>query len=346
MRVLILSCVCLCASVLAPQSNFAQQIPATDDGNDNYRRVIPGDNVFHLPEEGSMIVIAEETKFFVKPNATSESIRTFAPRERLWVRKREKARGFLIAYDSKSDRTGWIREDPDQVSYQIVENTLVGEKKAAQEFFGKNYFKFDDLRQNREFEEAIKLGERINQNVKLAFGADHPLYAHRLEELAEIYQEQKKWDQAIECYLMSKAIWKKIVSINHYDYQRCLRKLAIMYQESGNFEEAMRLMGERMILVQSQRGSNSASYALCLLDIAYLLAESSRPKRAMSAFERALAAFESVGFENLGRLDQLQFSDCKQILTKNSEIKSHTEFTEFLLKFEDGGIYNATSLEQ
>ena len=57
MRVLILSCVCLCACVLAPQSNFAQQIPATDDGNDNYRRVIPGDNVFHLPEEGSMIVI-------------------------------------------------------------------------------------------------------------------------------------------------------------------------------------------------------------------------------------------------------------------------------------------------
>ena len=108
----------------------------------------------------------------------------------------------------------------------------------------------------------------------------------------------------------------------------------------------MKLMSERMILVQSQRGSNSASYALCLLDIAYLLAESSKPKMAISAFERALAAFESVGFENLGRLDQLQFSDCKQVLTKNSEIKSHKEFTEFLLKFEDGGIHNATRLEQ
>ena len=151
MRIVTL-CVCLISFFLIPRESFARQSREKDTSNDNYRRVVPGDDITSPCGSGYMVVMGEETKFLVEASEKSELIRSFARGERLWIQEGEGTKYFLLAYDSKSDRTGWILKDPEQVSYQRLIGVLLGEKKAAYNFVLRKYFELLRLQKKEEFE--------------------------------------------------------------------------------------------------------------------------------------------------------------------------------------------------
>ena len=63
-------------------------------------------------------------------------------------------------------------------------------------------------------------------------------YATELNDLAELYNKQGKWNQAEPLYKESLAIRKKVLGNEHADVANSLYNLAELHQKGGKYDEA------------------------------------------------------------------------------------------------------------
>ena len=69
-------------------------------------------------------------------------------------------------------------------------------------------------------------------------GAEHPDTAHCLNNLADLYRNQGKYEQAEPLAQRALAINERVLGAEHPDTATSLNNLALLYRDQGKDEEA------------------------------------------------------------------------------------------------------------
>src|SRR5205814_172697 len=67
---------------------------------------------------------------------------------------------------------------------------------------------------------------------------EHPLMVSVLNNLANLYWQQGKYDQAEPLYQRALCIWEQALEPEHPDVARLLNNLASLYREQGKYDQA------------------------------------------------------------------------------------------------------------
>jgi tetratricopeptide (TPR) repeat protein len=73
-------------------------------------------------------------------------------------------------------------------------------------------------------------------------GEHHPSVAQSLNNLAALYDNQGKYEQALPLYERSLAIREKVLGEHHPDVAQSLNNLAALYYNQGKYEQALPLL--------------------------------------------------------------------------------------------------------
>lgn len=88
------------------------------------------------------------------------------------------------------------------------------------------------------YEQSDHLLQRaMNQNL-LIYGYDHPNTAKLINNLAVVYQHQRNYAKAEECYRDAVAIQSKFASLSNADFSRIYDNFRSLYLSQGKFNEA------------------------------------------------------------------------------------------------------------
>ena len=104
-------------------------------------------------------------------------------------------------------------------------------------------------------------------------GEHHPYVATGLHNLAELYYNQGKYEQALPLFQHSLAIWEKTLGEHHPKVATSLNNLAEFYRTQGEYEQALLLFQRAINIVQAVFDENHPSvklyksnYESCLQD--------------------------------------------------------------------------------
>jgi tetratricopeptide (TPR) repeat protein len=76
------------------------------------------------------------------------------------------------------------------------------------------------------------------ENQEKALGSEHPDTAQSLNNLASLYDDQGKYDEAEPLYKQALAIREKALSSEHPDTASSMNNLAWLYDDQGKYDEA------------------------------------------------------------------------------------------------------------
>ena len=77
-------------------------------------------------------------------------------------------------------------------------------------------------KQLAQFERATQFYKEALQIAEKTIGKEHPAYATRLNNLANVYYSQGRYDEAIELYKQALLIDEKTIGKEHPDYAKRL----------------------------------------------------------------------------------------------------------------------------
>jgi tetratricopeptide (TPR) repeat protein len=129
------------------------------------------------------------------------------------------------------------------------------------------------------FQKAVELQEKLGLELELATS---------LNNLAELYRSQGKYDRAEPLYLQALELRKSILGENHPDYATSLNNLALLYKSQGKYDRAEPLYLQALELKKSILGENHPSYATSLNNLALLYKSQRKYDRAEPLFIQAL----------------------------------------------------------
>ena len=87
-------------------------------------------------------------------------------------------------------------------------------------------------------------------------GPEHPKVAYPLNNLAELYREQGKHEQAESLYQRAFAILEKALGQGHHELAYPLIGLASLYKEQGKYEQAEPLYQRGFAIREQQLGTD------------------------------------------------------------------------------------------
>ena len=91
---------------------------------------------------------------------------------------------------------------------------------------------------------------------KKLLGDEHPDVATSLNDLALLYKNQGRYDDAELLYIQALDIRKKLLGDKHYDVALSLNNLAVLYDNQGRYDDAQRLYIQALeIYKKLSRGS-------------------------------------------------------------------------------------------
>jgi tetratricopeptide (TPR) repeat protein len=142
------------------------------------------------------------------------------------------------------------------------------------------------------YNEAFPYYERCLMLTEQRLGADHPLVATSLNDLAELYRIQGRYPEAEPLFLRSLSIREKQLGADHPDVATSLNNLALLYNSQGRYAEAEPLFLRSLSIDEKQLGADHRSVATSLNNLALLYYTKERYAEAEPFFLRSLAIWE------------------------------------------------------
>lgn len=133
-------------------------------------------------------------------------------------------------------------------------------------------------------EEAVSLAQKAFK-LSEENGSD---LAKSLNNLAGLYQEAGRYQEAEPLYNRTLKIWEKQLGENHPNVAASLNNLAELYRETGRYQDAELLHNRALKIWEKQLGGNHPNVAVSLNNLAALYEEIGRYQDAESLFNRAL----------------------------------------------------------
>jgi tetratricopeptide (TPR) repeat protein len=167
--------------------------------------------------------------------------------------------------------------------------------------------------QRGDYAEAVRQTQFALKEAE-AFGEEDPRFAQSLNNLAELYQAQGRYDEAEPMFKRALTIGEK--TLGHPDVATSLNNLALLYQTQGRYNEAEPMLKRSLAMREKTLGPEHPDVALSLNNLAGLYLDMGRYDEAEPMFKRALAINEKalgpehpntrVALENLSALNQAQ----------------------------------------
>jgi tetratricopeptide (TPR) repeat protein len=113
---------------------------------------------------------------------------------------------------------------------------------------------FERLYDERRYDEAIPLAERLLVIQEKTLGPEHPDVAKSLAVLAQIYSFQGQDAEAERLLKRSLAIKEKVLGSQHPDTAESLHRLAEQYYDQGRYAEAEPLFKRSLAILEKRLG--------------------------------------------------------------------------------------------
>ena len=140
-------------------------------------------------------------------------------------------------------------------------------------------------------EEILALNKRLQ-------GDNHLHIAQSLNNLANLYSFQKRYDEAESLYLEALKISKQLLGEKHPEVATFMNNLATLYKKQGRYEEAQPLYLEALELRQDILGKDNPDYATSVHNLAALYECQERYEEAELLYLEALELRQSILGEN------------------------------------------------
>ncbi len=92
--------------------------------------------------------------------------------------------------------------------------------------------------------------------IDLCEGNEDPQFAFGLNQLARLYEDQGKYNEAEPLYLRSLSIREKQLGENHPTVATSLNNLALLYNAQGNYADAQKLSQRALTIWQQKLGDH------------------------------------------------------------------------------------------
>ncbi|HJY84662.1 MAG TPA: CHAT domain-containing protein, partial [Candidatus Binatia bacterium] len=125
-----------------------------------------------------------------------------------------------------------------------------------------------------------------------SLGPAHPNVATTLNNLAELYREQREYGRAEPLFRQALTIWEKRLGPEHPTVATALNNLATLYREQGEYGRAEPLFQRALTIWQKSLGPAHPNVATALHNLATLYREQGEYGQAEPLFQRALAIRE------------------------------------------------------
>jgi len=136
-----------------------------------------------------------------------------------------------------------------------------------------------------------------DQEVTTTICKDHLYAATTLNNLADLYRSQGKYEEAGPLYDICLGIYEKALGIDHPCIATVLNNIADLYFSKGNYEKAAKLYKSSLEILEKKLGIDHPSIARPIIDLAKLYFYQGEYEEAESFLERSLRIRET----NLGK---------------------------------------------
>jgi tetratricopeptide (TPR) repeat protein len=150
--------------------------------------------------------------------------------------------------------------------------------------------------EERRFADAEKYLRRAVHQAE-ARAADHPVLATALNDLAEVYRAQAKYDEAVPLYRRAIEIAEKSRGPHDASLARPLNSLALVYRAQGMYDEAEPLCQRAIGILEKSASSKSADDPILAPSVNNLLAvylAQGRYGEALPLYRRVVALKERI----------------------------------------------------
>lgn len=187
-----------------------------------------------------------------------------------------------------------------------------------QEYLDNLLDRVDKLRDEEQYERAIRLYENGIRVCENQGEEKHPYYTFMLNNAAFIYKKIGNYERAENLYKKSLKTNERLFGREHENYIKDLEYMSTCYSEAGKYKEAEETQKECLKLKEKVFGKDHHKYASGLNDLANIYAKTGRYKEALQLFKKSLGEIKRahgknhwhyiVGLNNLGsiylRMDQ------------------------------------------
>ena len=146
----------------------------------------------------------------------------------------------------------------------------------------------------KEYRQAVNVGEEMLRIVAASQGQRHPDYASVLNLIANTYAEMGKYDLAVQRYSKVIEIRREILGKQHPDFVQSLSELAKVFLTLGEYEKAKRLLVEAKQIIKQYAGESNAGYATILDNLGVIANHQGKYVSAKSLYSKALRIREKT----------------------------------------------------
>jgi CHAT domain-containing protein/Tfp pilus assembly protein PilF len=130
--------------------------------------------------------------------------------------------------------------------------------------------------------------------IEKGLGPEHPSFATSLNNLAALYRDEGKYEEAESLYQRSLAIREKALGPEHPDLAGGLNNLADLYELEGKYQEAEPLYKRALTIQEKALGTDNPAFALSIANLAGLYGVEGRYAEAEPLYLRSLAIREKA----------------------------------------------------
>ncbi|KAF8440564.1 hypothetical protein BDZ91DRAFT_755540, partial [Kalaharituber pfeilii] len=123
---------------------------------------------------------------------------------------------------------------------------------------------------------------------------DHPSTLDTVNSMANVYESQGKYSQALELYQRALAGREKALGADHPNTLGTIYNMAIVYQSQGKYSQALELYQRALAGKEKALGANHPSTLDTVYSMAILYEDQREYSQAMELFQRALAGREKT----------------------------------------------------
>ena len=145
-----------------------------------------------------------------------------------------------------------------------------------------------------DYENALKLLERIKAIREKVLGKEHPSTATTYNNIALVYGSQGDYTKALEWNEKALAIHEKVLGKEHPDTATTYNNIAFVYSRQGDYTKALEWYEKALAIREKVLGKEHPDTAATYNNIAGVYSRQGDYPRALEWYEKALAISEKV----------------------------------------------------
>ena len=151
-----------------------------------------------------------------------------------------------------------------------------------------------DLYRQGKYAEALPIAQQALAICEKVFGAEHPIVATGINNLARLYDAQDRYAEAKPLHKRVLAIREKVLGPEHPDTAQSLNNLAFLYKAMGSYDKAEPLYRRSLSIREKVLGTEHPDTAYTLNDLALMYHNMGAYDKAEPLYRRALAICEKT----------------------------------------------------